>query len=751
MLEKSQIPRYLSFLTGLILLAYSLYVALRVTGQTVTSMVAQGWGDFLNLNVMSPGIFTVSCLGNEVCQPLYSQVWMESYPLWIPTVGIIALVLSALFMVVIDGLPTGDSKAPGGARWATDKELEPLLKEARGSYASPLRGYLGHTESGRLLRVPESKRNAHTLVVGGPGSGKTTRYFKQNLLMDALDGVSCVVLDLKYPDARGGFFNMIPFFESQGYDVQLFLPFDDKTLKLPLLAGADSFDGASEFARMIVPIDTDGGDAEFYRNQERKLLTGLVWGLVRLGETSLGKLYRMLMMGKSSVRKFIEAHPDKEIKEMFTSLLEIDSKQLAGIINGLEGKLQIFRDERLDESTRQSVYPWENVDLSSLGTKKSFLYIGIPQENLLSGDGQLLLQLTKRVLDRALLRNAREHGGTLPIHTSFYLDEFPSLGELPNMEENFATMRSYRVGYHVALQNRAQLESVYGRAAANSLLTNLFQHILIFPRYLKFDDAKFFAEALGEITVIETTRSKMNSVELFDDHRRTVSRREASRALLSLEEMFDWPDAVGVVIANGMPPIKTLMPRLDEAHMQGRSNQLNRYHARLPDRVDVQAETMKILQTRSSTMLALSAAQGNLANLIKSKCEASQLPEFTKGEGGGQKDKDVFVTWIDALLNASPKVKLYSEEETGRITKIAVDAASLPPELAEPEPLKVWVKQRWLKRQREQLGLVGDGLSLLGKARIDAFAKMAKKDASKKSSQPKSSKSKTERKRAGVA
>ena len=732
MIERSQLPRYLFLLAGLALFAYGLYAALSVTGQSVTAMLTQGWGRYLNLNTEAPGVFTFACFSDAECRGPFYQVWAQRYPWWIPIVTAVSLVVSTVLMFVSDGLPSGTEKAPGGARWASDKELLPLRKEDKGKFSSPLRGYIGHTKSGKLLRVPENKRNAHTLIVGGPGSGKTTRYFKQNLLMDALDGVSCVVLDLKYPDARGGFFNMVPFFEKQGYDVQLFLPFSGKTLNLPLLAGADTFDGASEFARMIVPIDTDAGDAEFYKNQERKLLTGLVWGLTLLGETSLGQLYKMLMMGKGAVRGFIESHPDKDIKEMFTSFLEIDDVKLAGIVNGLEGKLQIFRDDRLERSTKQSVYPWENVDLTSLGTKKSILYIGVPQENLLSGDGQLLLQLTKRVLDRALLRNAREHGGTLPVDTSFYLDEFPSLGELPNMEENFATMRSYRVGYHVALQNRAQLESVYGRAAANSLLTNLFQHILVFPRYLKFDDAKFFAEALGEMTVIETTRNRMNSMEILESFRRGASKREASRPLLSMEEMFDWPDAVGVVIANGMPPIKTVMPRLDQAKVHGKKNKLQHYHAKLPDNVNVADETNALLQGRRTAMMAHSAAEGNLSELIaRKRSSGSQVAAMTKGKVIGEGDKDTFTGWVDAVLGAKARVTLYTENETGRVTKIAVDAGTLPNELAEPDALKVWVKQRWVKRQKEQLGIVSDGMALLGAERTAQFVALDKAQASK--------------------
>jgi type IV secretion system protein VirD4 len=257
LLDKSQHPRLLVLMIGLLLLAYSLYRAFLVTQQTISDMVAQGWGSYLDLTETSLGVFATSCFVNVVCRTPFMDYWTQHYTWWLLIVAVGCLIASTLMMFFVDSLPTGMDKAPGGATWARDKDLVSLLKPSSAKYASPLRGYIGHTASGKLLKVPENKRNAHSLIIGGPGSGKTTRYFKQNLLMDALEGTCSIVLDLKYPDARGGFFDMVPFFQQHGFDVQLFLPFDDKTLSMPLLLGGETFEGASDFARMVIPVDLD--------------------------------------------------------------------------------------------------------------------------------------------------------------------------------------------------------------------------------------------------------------------------------------------------------------------------------------------------------------------------------------------------------------------------------------------------------------------------------------------------------------
>lgn len=729
LLDKSQQPRLFILFIGLLLLGYGFYRTFLVTQDTIAAMVSQGWNGYLELPSTSLGVFTTGCLSDPACRTPFMEYWSARFPWWWLLAGVGCLIASTLMMFFVDSLPKGADKAPGGAKWAKDRDLTSLLKPGKGNYASPLRGYLGHTTSGKMLQSPENKRNAHSLIIGGPGSGKTTRYFKQNLLQDALQGMSCVVLDLKYPDARGGFFDMVPFFESQGADVQLFLPFDDKTLSMPLLLGADTFEGASEFARMVVPIDLEGGDGEFYRNQERKLLTGLVMALTRNGETSLRKLYRLLVAGKESVAGFVKNNADQEVQALFKSFFELDAGKLAGIINGLEGKLQIFYDEGLDKATANSDYPWENVDLETLGTKASLLYIGIPQEKLLSGDGKLLLQLIKRTLDRAMLKNARANNGSLPVATSFYLDEFPSFGELPNMEENFATMRSYKVGYHVAIQNRAQLEAVYGREAANALLTNLFQHIVLFPRYLKFDDATFFSEALGEMTVIEESRGRRASVALLDLQQNTVNRKEVALPLMSLEEMMSWPDAVGVVIANGMPPIKTLMPRLDESHVEGKRNRLHEYYAILQNRtLDVVKLRNELLLRRHATIFKQLAPTGALTDILQTKQQRKEKTVSVQAVGTTSL-KETFLVWLDQVIAVKPKTYLYLEEGSDKVTKIAVDVSTLPDALKEPKELKSWLQERYLKVQRERYGLVGEALAALGQERKEKLIAFAARDA----------------------
>ena len=435
-----------------------------------------------------------------------------------------------------------------------------------------------------MLRPPERLRCAHALLVGATGARKSTAYHKPNMVVDAYDRVSVILIDLKYPDTVSGFFDVVPHFVKEGHDAQLFLPYGEHTLRLPLLAGTETFQGASEVADMIAP-DVKHEAASFYRKQERLLLIALLMGTARDEQASLGVLFRLLRQGRTAVQSYIHKHPDPVIRETAKGFFDLDGGKQAGVIAGLAGELQAFDDPRLERATTASKNPKENLDLEGIGLRPTLLYIGIPQEHLQGMRATVLLKLLKRSIDLSLLKAANAHGGKLPNHVSFYLDEFANLGVLPNVSETFATMRSRRVAYHVSLQNRAQGEALYGRDQFRSFFTNNFQQVIIFPRSLKFEDADYFSRALGFITALD--KSEGSSSEGFlSKRRRSELLREVARPLLSVEEMMDWPEQVGVLIAGGVPPVKVILPRLDEAKVLGVRNPL---HKRYRDALDVPA------------------------------------------------------------------------------------------------------------------------------------------------------------------
>ncbi|PNY79663.1 type IV secretory system conjugative DNA transfer family protein [Deinococcus koreensis] len=520
------------------------------------ALANRGWARAIRV---SPelGIFVPRCLIDTACGEVLLRVWGRSIPQWQ-----LYIPFAPLVVWIVLGITErfgGKFQDPGQGRWAETKDLGSYLKD---SPRQPRRiGYMGLVGKG-VLRLPENARCAHTLIIGGTGAGKTTRYLNPNLLLDARDGLSAVVFDLKYPDPRSGFLETINFFRAWGRRVYAFTPFDPDSARLPLLDGVKTFQHAFEIAEIFRPTGQQDG-AVFYRNNERQLLAGLILGVSIDGQPTMRRVYELLSQGADPLRAYVNERP--AVREVLAALLGLKTDVLAGICTGLAGDLQLFLHPYLNRAT--SAGPGHLLDLRRLCLEPGFLYIGVPQEELQGGKGQVLLRLFKKLLDQAILEVAGEHGGRLPVHLSVYLDEFPSFGPLPNIAENLATMRSRRVAYHIALQNRAQGEAVYGRDEFRAMINNNFAQMVIFPRSLRLEDAQFFSESFGEVTVREESHSVNQEPGLFGimgRSRQSRSFKEVARRLLTAEAMRTFPDGSAVVELVGTPPVIVRMPRLDE-------------------------------------------------------------------------------------------------------------------------------------------------------------------------------------------
>ena len=521
-------------------------------------VAVKGWAKYLNTK---PGqTFLLKCSMDAKCNQPLNQVWAKSMPtplFFIPLIPIFSLLLARYLR------NQAPRKDPGEARWATKKDLEPYLLDA--PKGSPRVGYLGMLESKYVIRPPENMRCAHTLIIGGTGAGKTTRYVNPNLLMDAKDGVSAVVFDLKYPDPRSGFLECINYFKAWGRQVHPFTPFDPGSVRIPLLAGVKTIQDAMDVAGAFRPAGGEESDASFYKNNERQLLAGLVLAVSQDPDPSMYRIYQLLGGGTDDLIKYVSARAF--LKPILGTLLELNKSMLTGIATGLMGDLQPFLNPNLNRAT--SAGPGQILDLDTVCQRPSFLYIGMPQEEIQGGQGQVLLRLIKRVLDQSILNVCAQNEGRLPVHLSIYLDEFPSFGPIPNIAENLATMRSRRVAYHIAMQNLAQGQALYGREAFAGMINNNFAQMVVFPRSLRLEDAKYFAENFGETTVAEASSTyamtgNVVMADAFGEVKRTQSIKEVKRFLLSAEAMRTFPDGFAVIETIGAPPAKVEMPRLDQ-------------------------------------------------------------------------------------------------------------------------------------------------------------------------------------------
>lgn len=584
---------------GLVLGFVEVFSAAR---RSLGALAGVGYAGYLRVDPSDSMRFLFACLQDGACTDNFGKAWGYYYNYWYILAGV-----AATFAFFVMHLVKGQAKReldPATGRWSTVKDLK-----ARGYLEDPKnpeqRGYVGVHPSGRMIRVPERIRFSHTLVIGGPGARKSTGYHWQNILSDAKDGWSVIIFDLKYPDPKGGFVAALPYFESLGYNVQLFAPYDDFTHHLPIIQAATEERVAREIAEMIIPPDPAAGGAEFYRNNERRLISGLLMHAAA-NNISLNELHEVMQRGAQGLQRFITGQKldgqgnsttygkaSEKVRTITSSLFEADPKEQAGLITGMEGKIQFFADERLGRATRTAPEPWLNIDLSKLGTEKTILYVGIPQKHIDTGSGKLLLQLIKRMIDSALSETAYQNGGELPVPVSFYLDEFPSLGKLPNVESNFATMRSRRVAYHLTIQNISQGKAIYGDAGFKSFFTSNFQTILLFPSFIKFEDAQYMSQILGSTMTTMTGESETKGGQ---HNSSSHSLRESTRPLVTVDEMQTWPPNEGIAILNGVPHTHVIVPGIWEESSGGVKNPFKATYDKLDQNLDIREYATNLIK-----------------------------------------------------------------------------------------------------------------------------------------------------------
>jgi len=323
------------------------------------------------------------------------------------------------------------------------------------------------------------------------------------------------------------------------------------------------------------------------------------------------------------------------------NLTHMGRDKVVGLLAGVTSRFLLFDERGLDLATSS---PEGSIDLRRVFTEPSLLYIGLPQSQLQGSRGQVLLQLIKRVLDKMLLTVAAENGNRLPVHTVFYLDEFPSFGYLPNMDEMTATVRERRGSYIISLQNLAQGQRVYGRDTWDS-------------------------------AVLE--RSYTEGLKPQDWERRFMEGfRETEKDLLSIEEMQIFPVAQGVVTTPGLPPFRVWLQGIfaDAAVAKATGLPVHPYASRRA--TYLKTSPGKLIET-------ISMVEGISVEEDKSPAlppAAHENPAYL-----------AFLLWIDEVARAAPRV-----EPDGK----GMTLKNIPKGLANPDELGAWVKEGLLERVR---------------------------------------------------
>ena len=284
-------------------------------------------------------------------------------------------------------------------------------------------------ELGLSLNYPYHKnfRSANVLVIGGAGTGKTSKYIKPNLLQE---NASVIVTD----PSGDNFRIFAPYLLSKGYNVYLFNvnDFSMSNHYNPLM---NVFNINGEISENDVNIlvdlymkNVEVGSLDldlFYNKPKTAFMTALIYYVLEndailpkdkcfatvLQKVQMAKISDdnegmspltremydwFVRVGIMTYKGGTEPPPENaDVKEqdyketfaqtkyktkLYYDVFKVAPKKTANmIIRNTEKNLQIFATKQVDFITRTDYqYPENNIDIDTIATQQSYLFLGIP-------------------------------------------------------------------------------------------------------------------------------------------------------------------------------------------------------------------------------------------------------------------------------------------------------------------------------------------------------------------------------------
>ena len=218
-----------------------------------------------------------------------------------------------------------------------------------------------------------------------------------------------------------------------------------------------------------------------------------------------------------------------------------NERLVGSVLTELSNRLFLLQGAGIQQVTAQN-----EIDFERMGQEAIVLFFSVPD-----GEMQRLRPLVSCFLSQmfaAWIRLAnRSPQGALPRPIVCYLDEFGMAGSVPRMADLIATLRSRHVALVLACQGFAQVEERYGKAGAETILSNASTHIVL-PGVGQ-REAEFYARRIGKTTITTSSSSRRSAWEV------SSHRGEAARWLIEPNEIRTLAERQALVLADVAAPL----------------------------------------------------------------------------------------------------------------------------------------------------------------------------------------------------
>ena len=351
------------------------------------------------------------------------------------------------------------------------------------------------------------RRNLNVLVCGGSGAGKTRFYAKPNL-MNA--DCSYVVLDPKGEMLRDcgehlskthdvKVIDLINMEKSHCYNPFVYLKTDNDIQRL-----------VTNLFKNTTPKGSQSQDP-FWDQAASLLLLALVFYLhyeAPEDEQNFPMVMEMIRAGE--VREDMEdfhspldelfdrlemKNPDHIALKYYRNYRSGSAKTLKSIQITLVARLEKFNLESLAGITQT-----DEMDLWSIGEKKTVIFAVIPDND--SSFNFIVGMLYTQLFQQLYYQADQIHGGRLPVHVHFLMDEFANVALPDEFDKLLATMRSREISVSIIIQNMAQLKALFEKQW-ESIVGNCDEFLYLGGN--EQSSHKYVSELLGKETIDTNT------------------------------------------------------------------------------------------------------------------------------------------------------------------------------------------------------------------------------------------------------
>jgi type IV secretion system protein VirD4 len=216
-------------------------------------------------------------------------------------------------------------------------------------------------------------------------------------------------------------------------------------------------------------------------------------------------------------------------------------KTLKSIQITLSARLEKFNLESLAALTVT-----DELDLAGLGERKTALFVIIPDND--SSFNFLVSILYTQLFQQLFYSADHKHGGSLPVHVHFLMDEFANVSLPDDFDKILSVMRSRGVSVSIILQNMAQLKALFEKQW-ESVVGNCDEFL-----YLGGNEQsthKYVSELLGKETLDTNTYGKSSG----HNGNYSTNYQNTGRELLTPDEVRMLDNRYALLFIRGERPI----------------------------------------------------------------------------------------------------------------------------------------------------------------------------------------------------